>query len=147
MAIEIYLFILFSFFKVKELASRNNLKIHVDGARLFNAASVLSVPAAQVVQHADSVCFSLCKVCYFWEMWFWFLKGRLKRRGNYMRSHFQNYIKVGTDIGPSTSVKIWTRLSTVRNFYHNRGPKCDVIILQIFPFEPLNLIMRYAQQL
>ena len=29
----------------------------------------------------------------------------------------------------------------------NRVPKCDVIILQILPFEPLNLIMRYAQQL
>ena len=28
-----------------------------------------------------------------------------------------------------------------------RVPKCDVIILQIFPFAPLNIIMRYAQQL
>ena len=29
----------------------------------------------------------------------------------------------------------------------NRVLKCDVIILQTFPFEPLNLIMRYTQLL
>ena len=29
----------------------------------------------------------------------------------------------------------------------NRVLKCDVIILQIFPLEPLNLVMRYTQLL
>ena len=32
------------------------------------------------------------------------------------------------------------------NFGH-RILKCDIIILQTFPFEPLNLIMRYTQLL
>ena len=32
-------------------------------------------------------------------------------------------------------------------FLQYRFLKCDVIVLQTFPFEPLNLIMRYAQLL
>ena len=35
----------------------------------------------------------------------------------------------------------------VKNKAWNRVPKCDVIILQTFPFEPLNLIMWYTQLL
>ena len=35
----------------------------------------------------------------------------------------------------------------VKNKAWNRVPKCDVIILQTFPLEPLNLIMRYTQLL
>ena len=34
----------------------------MDGARLFNAATALSVPVAQVTQHVDSVTFCLSKV-------------------------------------------------------------------------------------
>jgi threonine aldolase len=43
-----------------ELATSRGLKRHLDGARLFNAAVKLSVPAAQITQHFDSVsvCFS-----------------------------------------------------------------------------------------
>ena len=34
----------------------------MDGARLFNAATALGVPVAQITQHADSVTFCLSKV-------------------------------------------------------------------------------------
>ena len=37
----------------------------MDGARLFNAATALGVPVAQVTQHVDSVTFCLSKVIYF----------------------------------------------------------------------------------
>lgn len=35
--------------------------LHVDGARLFNAAASLELPVARLCSHADSVWFSLCK--------------------------------------------------------------------------------------
>jgi len=35
--------------------------VHMDGARLFNAAAYLDVPIIQLCRHADSVWFSLCK--------------------------------------------------------------------------------------
>ncbi len=38
-----------------------HLPIHVDGARLFNAAVALGVPAAELVRNADSVTFCLSK--------------------------------------------------------------------------------------
>lgn len=47
--------------KVKELATKHGLKVHMDGARLFNAATALGVPLAQITQHVDSVTFSLSK--------------------------------------------------------------------------------------
>ncbi len=42
------------------LARRRGLSTHLDGARLFNAATALGVPAREVAQHFDtvSVCFS-----------------------------------------------------------------------------------------
>ncbi len=46
---------------VQKIASENNLKIHLDGARLFNAAVALGVPAARLAQAADSVTFCLSK--------------------------------------------------------------------------------------
>ena len=48
--------------QVKELATELGLKVHLDGARLFNAATALGVPVAQVIQHVDSVSFCLSKV-------------------------------------------------------------------------------------
>ena len=48
--------------QVKELAVKLGLRVHMDGARLFNAATALGVPAAQVTQHVDSVTFCLSKV-------------------------------------------------------------------------------------
>jgi threonine aldolase len=46
---------------VGEAAKSAGLKVHVDGARLFNAAVALGVPAARLVQPADSVTFCLSK--------------------------------------------------------------------------------------
>ncbi len=46
---------------VKDLADKYMLKIHVDGARLFNAAVALGVDARKLVADADSVSFCLSK--------------------------------------------------------------------------------------
>ncbi|UYN90367.1 MAG: low-specificity L-threonine aldolase [Anaerolineales bacterium] len=46
---------------VAGLAHANGLKLHIDGARLFNAAVALGVPAAALVADADSVTFCLSK--------------------------------------------------------------------------------------
>lgn len=47
--------------QVSELAVRHNLKVHLDGARIFNAAVALGVDAKTLAQHADSVTFCLSK--------------------------------------------------------------------------------------
>ncbi|XP_046557209.1 probable low-specificity L-threonine aldolase 2 [Haliotis rubra] len=51
--------------EVKKLAMEFNVKVHLDGARLFNAASALEVPVSNIVQHVDSVsvCFSKGLAC------------------------------------------------------------------------------------
>ncbi len=46
---------------VGAVARRHGLKIHVDGARFFNAAVALNVPAAKLAAEADSVSFCLSK--------------------------------------------------------------------------------------
>ena len=46
---------------VAELARRYELKLHVDGARLFNAAAALGVEAHTLVEDADSVSICLSK--------------------------------------------------------------------------------------
>ena len=46
---------------VREIADRKGLPVHIDGARLFNAAAALGVPIARLADYADSVCFSLSK--------------------------------------------------------------------------------------
>jgi len=46
---------------VAALARRNGLKLHVDGARIFNAAVALGVPADALTRDADSVMFCLSK--------------------------------------------------------------------------------------
>ncbi|MBX5448648.1 low-specificity L-threonine aldolase [Thermogemmatispora sp.] len=43
------------------LAHAHGLRVHVDGARIFNAAVALGVPASQLVAEADSVMFCLSK--------------------------------------------------------------------------------------
>jgi threonine aldolase len=43
------------------LARRRGLILHLDGARLFNAAVALGVPAEAIARHADSVTFCLSK--------------------------------------------------------------------------------------
>ncbi len=47
--------------QVAEIARANHLKLHVDGARLFNAAAALNTPARELVEHADSVSICLSK--------------------------------------------------------------------------------------
>lgn len=44
-----------------ELAHQHGLGIHLDGARIFNAAIVLGVSASELVKPVDSVCFCLSK--------------------------------------------------------------------------------------
>lgn len=44
-----------------QLANKYGLKIHVDGARIFNAATALHVPVASLLVHADSVSCCLSK--------------------------------------------------------------------------------------
>lgn len=46
---------------VGELAHEHGLKLHLDGARLFNAAVALNVPAESLTAPADSVSFCLSK--------------------------------------------------------------------------------------
>ena len=46
---------------VGELAHRNGIKLHIDGARIFNAAVALGLPAAELVAPADSITFCLSK--------------------------------------------------------------------------------------
>jgi threonine aldolase len=47
--------------KVVRLAHAHNLKVHLDGARIFNASVALSVSAAELAKDVDSVCFCLSK--------------------------------------------------------------------------------------
>ncbi len=46
---------------VFELARAHDLKIHIDGARIFNAAVALGVPVREFAQSADSISFCLSK--------------------------------------------------------------------------------------
>ena len=46
---------------VRRLAAKFGLRIHMDGARLFNAAVALDVPAAELADAADSVSICLSK--------------------------------------------------------------------------------------
>ena len=47
--------------RMKEFASKNDLKLHLDGARIFNAAVGLNVPVTEITKHVDSVMFCLSK--------------------------------------------------------------------------------------
>lgn len=47
--------------QVGELARRRGLRLHLDGARIFNAAAAQGVPAAELAGPADSVTFCLSK--------------------------------------------------------------------------------------
>ena len=41
--------------------ARRAFRVHLDGARLFNAATYLGVPIVEICKHTDSVWFALCK--------------------------------------------------------------------------------------
>lgn len=47
--------------RIAEVAREHGLKIHVDGARIFNAAAALDVDVRELVKDADSVTFCLSK--------------------------------------------------------------------------------------
>ncbi|KAF6150929.1 hypothetical protein GIB67_026850 [Kingdonia uniflora] len=47
--------------RVGEIAKKHGLKLHIDGARIFNAATALGVPVHRLVQAADSVSVCLSK--------------------------------------------------------------------------------------
>jgi threonine aldolase len=47
--------------QVADLAKRHGLKLHIDGARIFNAAVALGVDVKELVRGADSVTFCLSK--------------------------------------------------------------------------------------
>ncbi|NJO83203.1 MAG: aminotransferase class I/II-fold pyridoxal phosphate-dependent enzyme, partial [Blastochloris sp.] len=46
---------------VAQIARAHGLKLHIDGARIFNAATALNTPVDQLVADADSVSFCLSK--------------------------------------------------------------------------------------
>ncbi len=46
---------------IRRCADRNHVLVHLDGARLFNAATALGVQAKDITQYADSVMFCLSK--------------------------------------------------------------------------------------
>ncbi len=46
---------------LKQLAENNDLKLHLDGARIFNAAVGLKTPVTELTKHVDSVIFCLSK--------------------------------------------------------------------------------------
>lgn len=47
--------------QVGQIAREHGLKLHIDGARIFNAAAALNVPASELAAPADSVSFCLSK--------------------------------------------------------------------------------------
>lgn len=47
--------------EVSELARRRSLPVHLDGARIFNAALALETTAHEIASHADTVSFCLSK--------------------------------------------------------------------------------------
>lgn len=47
--------------QVRKIADEHKLNVHLDGARLFNAATFLQVEAKEITQYVDSVTFCLSK--------------------------------------------------------------------------------------
>jgi threonine aldolase len=47
--------------KVRKLTAEKGIPVHIDGARVFNAAVALGVPASQIAKHGDSVGFCVSK--------------------------------------------------------------------------------------
>lgn len=46
---------------IHEVAREAGLPVHLDGARLFNAATCLNVKVSEICRHVDSVWFAVCK--------------------------------------------------------------------------------------
>jgi threonine aldolase len=46
---------------IKDIASKNDLKLYMDGARIFNAAIALNIDVKKFTKHVDNLMFSLSK--------------------------------------------------------------------------------------
>lgn len=46
---------------LSKICKQNSSKLHMDGARIFNAAEYLNVPVSRIVRGVDSVCYCLSK--------------------------------------------------------------------------------------
>lgn len=46
---------------IKEIANRHNIPVHMDGARVFNAAAALKVDVKEITKNCDTVMFCLSK--------------------------------------------------------------------------------------
>ena len=46
---------------VHDLAAKREIPVHIDGARVFNAAAALDVGEREIAQHGDSICFCVSK--------------------------------------------------------------------------------------
>ena len=46
---------------VSNIAREKGVPVHLDGARIFNAATALKVKASEIAKHADSACFCVSK--------------------------------------------------------------------------------------
>lgn len=47
--------------QVKEICKENNILMHMDGARVYNAAAYLKIPVSEITKYFDSVTFCLSK--------------------------------------------------------------------------------------
>src|SRR4029077_6408852 len=47
--------------QLRALTAEKNVPVHIDGARIFNAAVALGVPAAEIARHGDSIGFCVSK--------------------------------------------------------------------------------------
>src|SRR2546426_6243152 len=47
--------------QLRAITGERGVPVHIDGARLFNAAVALGVPASAIARHGDSVCFCVTK--------------------------------------------------------------------------------------
>ncbi len=47
--------------KMKFFADKKNMTLHIDGARIFNAAVALNIPVTELTQYGDSIMFCLSK--------------------------------------------------------------------------------------
>ncbi len=47
--------------EVRKMCKKNNLPLHMDGARIFNAAKALNIPVRELVKSCDTIMFCLSK--------------------------------------------------------------------------------------
>lgn len=65
----ITMMMMFFIAQVRALADKYGLKVHMDGARVMNAAVALGVPPSTILQHAHTVSVCLSKVRLQFTIW------------------------------------------------------------------------------